>query len=69
MSNLKSERGILKPAKDGGASCSLKSVTIQSVDMFGNRVGFVKFKADVIDDATGKSVSSCAGSAGTSIFS
>jgi ADP-sugar diphosphatase len=46
----------LKPIEEGGASCSLKGVTIQNVDMFGQRVGFVKFKADVVDDATGKSV-------------
>lgn len=56
LSNLKGQRGILTPATDGGASCSLKRVIIQSVDMFGQRVGFVKFKAEVIDDATGKPI-------------
>lgn len=54
LSNLKNPRGILTPAADGGASSSLKRVIIQSVDMFGQRVGFVKFKAEVTDDATGK---------------
>lgn len=28
----------------------------QSVDMFGSRLGFLKFKADVIDKETGKKV-------------
>lgn len=28
----------------------------QGVDMFGGRVGFLKFKADVIDKETGKKV-------------
>lgn len=28
----------------------------QGVDMFGNRVGFLKFKADVIDKETGSKV-------------
>ncbi|KAL7188742.1 hypothetical protein ACSBR1_038579 [Camellia fascicularis] len=34
----------------------LKQVLIQGVDMFGKRVGFVKFNADVVDKATGKKV-------------
>lgn len=29
----------------------------QGVDMFGKRVGFLKFKADVIDKQTGQKVS------------
>lgn len=29
----------------------------QGVDMFGNRIGFLKFVADVIDKETGKKVS------------
>ena len=29
----------------------LKSLTIQSVDMFGPRVGFIKFKADITDSS------------------
>ncbi|CAI7786639.1 unnamed protein product [Closterium sp. NIES-53] len=37
-----------------GAKCALHGVTVQSVDMFGaGKVGFVKFKADVTDVATG----------------
>ncbi|MBS0655464.1 MAG: NUDIX domain-containing protein [Verrucomicrobia bacterium] len=32
---------------------NIRSVHIQSVDMFGPKVGFIKFKADVVDD-TGK---------------
>ncbi|XP_051139961.1 nudix hydrolase 14, chloroplastic isoform X2 [Andrographis paniculata] len=34
----------------------LRQVLIQGVDMFGSRVGFLKFKADVIDKETGKKV-------------
>ncbi|CAL5385643.1 unnamed protein product [Camellia sinensis] len=35
--------------------CSLRLTNgDQGVDMFGKRVGFVKFNADVIDKATGK---------------
>ena len=29
----------------------------QGVDMFGKRIGFLKFKADIIDKETGKKVS------------
>ncbi|KAI5066911.1 hypothetical protein GOP47_0017439 [Adiantum capillus-veneris] len=54
IANLKGPRGILTPATGGGASCSLRKVAIQSVDMFGQRVGFLKFKADIIDEATGR---------------
>lgn len=49
INNMKSERGIL--ALDN--RCCLKKVLIQSVDMFGERVGFLKFKAEVVDKATG----------------
>ncbi|KAH7297363.1 hypothetical protein KP509_26G066700 [Ceratopteris richardii] len=56
VTNLMGPQGILTPAADGGASCSLKKVTIQSVDMFGQRVGFLKFKAEITDDATGKHI-------------
>ncbi|CAI5498551.1 unnamed protein product [Closterium sp. Naga37s-1] len=39
------------------AKCALNGVTVQSVDMFGaGKVGFVKFKADVTDVATGAKV-------------
>lgn len=34
----------------------LKQVLIQGVDMFGKRVGFLKFKADIIDKQTGQKV-------------
>lgn len=49
INNMKSERGIL--ALDD--RCCLKKVLIQSVDMFGERVGFLKFKAEVVDKETG----------------
>lgn len=46
-----SETGML-----ANGAMSLAQVLIQGVDMFGKRVGFLKFKADVIDKATGKKV-------------
>lgn len=45
--------GILTLGGSGGARCTLHRITIQSVDFFGSRVGFVKFKADITDDETG----------------
>ncbi|XP_042504868.1 nudix hydrolase 14, chloroplastic isoform X2 [Macadamia integrifolia] len=51
LKNMQSETGILAQG-----DMSLKSVLIQGVDMFGKRVGFLKFKADVIDMKTGKKV-------------
>ncbi|GMH09460.1 hypothetical protein Nepgr_011301 [Nepenthes gracilis] len=51
LKNLESENGILA---DG--AMSLKEVIIQGVDYFGNRVGFLKFKAEVIDKKSGKKV-------------
>ncbi|KAA8522316.1 hypothetical protein F0562_012989 [Nyssa sinensis] len=51
LKNLQTETGIL-----ANGAMSLKQVLIQGVDMFGNRVGFLKFKADVIDKETGKKV-------------
>ncbi|KAJ9556084.1 hypothetical protein OSB04_010698 [Centaurea solstitialis] len=51
LKNIQSEKGLLA---DG--SLSLKQVLIQGVDMFGKRVGFLKFKADVIDKETGQKV-------------
>ena len=33
------------------AELTVKKITVQSVDMFGPRVGFVKFKGDVTDDS------------------
>ncbi|KAD4384723.1 hypothetical protein E3N88_24891 [Mikania micrantha] len=51
LKNIQREKGLLA---DG--SLSLKQVLIQGVDMFGKRVGFLKFKADVIDKETGQKV-------------
>ncbi|KAI7731055.1 hypothetical protein M8C21_014422 [Ambrosia artemisiifolia] len=51
LKNIQSEKGLLA---DG--SLSLSHVLIQGVDMFGKRVGFLKFKADVIDKETGQKV-------------
>eukprot|EP00249_Psilotum_nudum_P010630 c22662_g1_i1 orf=225-1220(+) len=53
LSNLKGPGGILISNENGGARCFLKRVLIQSVDMFGHHVGFVKFKAEMINEATG----------------
>eukprot|EP01018_Ginkgo_biloba_P025944 Gb_41297 [translate_table: standard] len=49
IKNMQSERGILTLDN----RCCLNKVLIQGVDMFGERVGFVKFKAEVVDKATG----------------
>ncbi|XP_077235120.1 nudix hydrolase homolog 14 [Tasmannia lanceolata] len=51
LKNMQSERGILANGR-----LSLKQVLIQGVDMFGRRVGFLKFKADVLDKETGQKV-------------
>ncbi|CAH8273047.1 unnamed protein product [Arabidopsis lyrata] len=51
LRNLESETGILA---DG--SMTLKQVLIQGVDMFGKRIGFLKFKADIFDKETGQKV-------------
>ncbi|KAM0046086.1 putative ADP-sugar diphosphatase [Helianthus debilis subsp. tardiflorus] len=51
LKNIQSEKGLLA---DG--SLSLTQVLIQGIDMFGKRVGFLKFKADVIDKETGQKV-------------
>ncbi|KAH9311887.1 hypothetical protein KI387_026922, partial [Taxus chinensis] len=48
IKNMQSERGILMANR-----CSLNKVLIQGVDMFGERIGFLKFKAEVVDNATG----------------
>ncbi|KAL6556333.1 Nudix hydrolase 14, chloroplastic [Orobanche gracilis] len=45
--NIQTERGLLS-----NGSMSLRQVIIQGVDMFGNCVGFLKFKAEVIDKET-----------------
>ncbi|CAK9173122.1 unnamed protein product [Ilex paraguariensis] len=51
LKNIQSATGLLA---DG--AMTLEQVLIQGVDMFGKRVGFVKFKADVLDKKTGKKV-------------
>ncbi|PKA58013.1 Nudix hydrolase 14, chloroplastic [Apostasia shenzhenica] len=51
LKNMQSERGLLADGK-----MRLRCVEIQAVDMFGNRVGFLKFKAEVFDNQTGMKV-------------
>ncbi|XLR50769.1 hypothetical protein HN51_001479 [Arachis hypogaea] len=51
LHNLQSETGILA---DG--TLALRQVLIQGVDMFGKRIGFLKFKADIYDKQMGKKV-------------
>ncbi|KAG8069471.1 hypothetical protein GUJ93_ZPchr0006g43073 [Zizania palustris] len=47
VKNLQAEKGILSYGK-----LNLRKILIQCVDMFGNRVGFLKFKADIVDEET-----------------
>ncbi|CAN6215297.1 unnamed protein product [Urochloa humidicola] len=47
LSNLQSENGVLTYGR-----LNLTRILIQGVDMFGKRVGFLKFKADIIDEET-----------------
>ncbi|XP_021754037.1 nudix hydrolase 14, chloroplastic-like [Chenopodium quinoa] len=51
LKNLQGENGALT-----NGVMSLNKVLIQGVDYFGKRVGFLKFKADVIDKEMGKKV-------------
>ncbi|KAG8484295.1 hypothetical protein CXB51_023832 [Gossypium anomalum] len=51
LKNLECESGIL-----ANGNMTLTQVLIQGVDMFGKRIGFLKFKADIIDKGTGKKV-------------
>ncbi|XP_010248023.1 PREDICTED: nudix hydrolase 14, chloroplastic isoform X1 [Nelumbo nucifera] len=51
LKNMQGVKGILTPG-----DMSLKQVLIQGVDMFGKRVGFLKFKADILDKETGKKI-------------
>ncbi|KAA3456232.1 nudix hydrolase 14, chloroplastic-like [Gossypium australe] len=51
LKNLECENGIL-----ANGNMTLTQVLIQGVDMFGKRIGFLKFKADIIDKGTGKKV-------------
>ncbi|KAJ6703673.1 UDP/ADP-SUGAR PYROPHOSPHATASE [Salix viminalis] len=48
LKNLESENGILATG-----SFLLKQVLVQGVDMFGQRMGFLKFKADIFNKETG----------------
>ncbi|ONK79966.1 uncharacterized protein A4U43_C01F12340 [Asparagus officinalis] len=48
LQNLQSETGLLAQGK-----MCLRQVQIQGVDMFGRRVGFLKFKADMLEKETG----------------
>ena len=47
LENLQAEKGLLAHGK-----LSLRQILIQGVDMFGQRVGFLKFKADIVDEET-----------------
>ncbi|XP_044487657.1 nudix hydrolase 14, chloroplastic isoform X1 [Mangifera indica] len=51
LKNLQGQTGIL-----AGGDMLLKQVLIQGVDMFGKRIGFLKFRADIFNKATGKKV-------------
>ncbi|GLT40426.1 hypothetical protein SLA2020_145630 [Shorea laevis] len=51
LKNLQSKSGIL-----ANGDMTLTQVLIQGVDMFGKRIGFLKFKADIIHKMTGKKV-------------
>ncbi|OIW09832.1 hypothetical protein TanjilG_20539 [Lupinus angustifolius] len=51
LRNLETETGVLA---DG--TMTLRQVLIQGVDMFGKRIGFLKFKADIIDKETGNKI-------------
>ncbi|CAL5437205.1 unnamed protein product [Camellia sinensis] len=47
---------VARSGASGWDGTALSWCTARGVDMFGKRVGFVKFNADVIDKATGKKV-------------
>ncbi|KAK3128271.1 hypothetical protein QOZ80_6BG0459230 [Eleusine coracana subsp. coracana] len=47
LRNLQTEKGVLTYGR-----LNLTRVLIEGVDMFGKRVGFLKFKADVVDEET-----------------
>ncbi|KAM7256968.1 hypothetical protein ACFE04_012709 [Oxalis oulophora] len=51
LKNLQTPTGILSTG-----TFTLKQVLIQGVDMFGNRIGFLKFKADIFDNQTGQKI-------------
>uniref|UniRef100_J3MAY3 Nudix hydrolase domain-containing protein n=2 Tax=Oryza brachyantha TaxID=4533 RepID=J3MAY3_ORYBR len=47
LKNLQEEKGVLTHGR-----LDLRQILIQGIDMFGERVGFVKFKADIVDEET-----------------
>ncbi|XP_054824513.1 nudix hydrolase 14, chloroplastic isoform X2 [Prosopis cineraria] len=49
--NLQTKNGVL-----AFGNMVLRQVLIQGVDMFGKRIGFLKFKADIVDKETGQKV-------------
>ncbi|ESW27611.1 hypothetical protein PHAVU_003G216900 [Phaseolus vulgaris] len=51
LHNLQTENGVLA---DG--TMTLRQVLVQGVDMFGKRIGFLKFKADIFYKETGKKI-------------
>ncbi|XP_008812843.3 nudix hydrolase 14, chloroplastic isoform X1 [Phoenix dactylifera] len=51
LKNMQSEMGVLSR----GQMC-LRQVHIQGLDMFGTGVGFLKFKADVVEKETGRKI-------------
>ncbi|WVZ25175.1 hypothetical protein V8G54_003719, partial [Vigna mungo] len=51
LHNLQTDNGILA---DG--TMTLRQVLVQGVDMFGKRIGFLKFKADIFHKETGKKI-------------
>ncbi|WJX94605.1 Nudix hydrolase 14, chloroplastic [Trifolium repens] len=51
LHNLQTENGIL-----ANGTMTLSQVLIQGVDMFGKRIGFLKFKAEIFDNDTGNKV-------------
>ncbi|XP_057812219.1 nudix hydrolase 14, chloroplastic isoform X1 [Salvia miltiorrhiza] len=51
LKNIQTENGLLS-----NGDMSLRQVIIQGIDMFGKRVGFLKFKADVVHKQTGNKV-------------
>ncbi|KAI5655598.1 hypothetical protein M9H77_32785 [Catharanthus roseus] len=51
LKNIQTETGLL-----ANGDMLLTQVLVQGVDMFGKHVGFLKFKADIIDKETGKKV-------------
>uniref|UniRef100_A0A2P2KFY0 Nudix hydrolase 14ic n=2 Tax=Rhizophora mucronata TaxID=61149 RepID=A0A2P2KFY0_RHIMU len=51
LKNLQSENGVLATGV-----FLLKRVLIQGVDMFGKRIGFLKFKADIFHKETGQKI-------------